>query len=82
MNKLSKVLRACRKDVGLTQAQLAIRIGVSRETVNALENSKVAAQRALTLTTLKAWYDVTGSAGASDKPLTALREYVMSRFTV
>lgn len=36
----SNRIRALREEAGLTQAELALRIGLTRQTVNALENGK------------------------------------------
>jgi len=36
--RLSNRLKACRTELGLTQAELAERVGVTRKTVNTVEN--------------------------------------------
>ena len=51
-----ETLKRARKNAGLTQQQIAQRVGVSRQTVNKIENNQVDAVRALKLITVQRWH--------------------------
>lgn len=53
-----KKLKEMRKESGFTQAELAIRLGISRETVIAIENEHPGTIDSLALGTLKKWWKV------------------------
>ena len=40
MGEMENIIRSRRKELGLSQEELARRCGVSRQTVNAIENNK------------------------------------------
>ncbi|TDF38552.1 helix-turn-helix domain-containing protein [Alteromonadaceae bacterium M269] len=49
-------LRRIRKEAGYTQAEMAVRVGISRETVIAIENEHPGAINSLELGVLKLWW--------------------------
>jgi DNA-binding XRE family transcriptional regulator len=51
-------LRHIRKEAGYTQAQVAERVGISRETVSAIENNQPAAIRTLEMDVIKKWWSM------------------------
>ncbi|GHB66420.1 hypothetical protein GCM10008107_14520 [Psychrosphaera saromensis] len=51
-----KELRGLRKEAGFTQAQIAKEIGISRETVVAIENEHPKVIDALSLEVVNAWW--------------------------
>lgn len=53
-----KKLKEMRKESGLTQAELAVRLGVSRETVIAIEKEHPGTIDSLAVGTLKQWWKV------------------------
>ena len=55
-HKFGTELKAIRKRAELTQQDLATKLGISRETVSALENNKESAINSLPVDTLIEWY--------------------------
>ena len=55
-----KLLRALREEAGFTQAVLASRLGVCRETIVNIENGRVETLRALPIDLVGRWWDVCG----------------------
>ena len=51
-------LRALRKEAGYTQGDLAIRIGISRETVSAIENEKPETMNSIGVEVINKWWSV------------------------
>lgn len=51
-------LRALRKEAGYTQGDLAIRIGISRETVSAIENEKPETMNSIGVEVISKWWSV------------------------
>jgi DNA-binding XRE family transcriptional regulator len=49
-------LKKIRKEAGYTQKQVADRVGLSRETVSAIENNQPAAIRSLEMSIIKKWW--------------------------
>ena len=49
-------LKSLRKEAGLTQAEIAKRIGISRETVVAIENEHPKTINALSLEVVNSWW--------------------------
>lgn len=49
-----------RKESSLTQAELAARLGVSRETVSAIENEKQETINSLSIDLIEKWWKVCG----------------------
>ena len=54
----AKHLKQLRLDAGLTQLELGMRIGLSRETISAIENEHKAAINALTFEVVRKWWKV------------------------
>lgn len=52
------ILRTMRKEAGLTQAELARTIGISRETVVAIENDHPKTVEALSISILEYWVNI------------------------
>ncbi|TDF37478.1 helix-turn-helix domain-containing protein [Alteromonadaceae bacterium M269] len=50
------LLKAMRKEAGLTQKELASRIGISRETVSAIENEKPETINSIEAEVVSAWH--------------------------
>ena len=76
-----KVLRALRKEAGFTQALLAMRVGISRETVSAIENEKPETMDVLGADIIQKWYSVC-AASASQQVKAEYYRYVMDYFKV
>lgn len=53
-----------RKEAGLTQAELAGRLGVSRETVSAIENEKQETINGLSIELIEKWWRVCGQSSS------------------
>lgn len=53
-----EALRALRKDAGLTQEDLAFKVGLSRETVSAIENNKPGTIDSIGLEVLDKWHRI------------------------
>ncbi|KXI27613.1 helix-turn-helix domain-containing protein [Paraglaciecola hydrolytica] len=51
-------LKALRKEAGFTQGELAIRIGISRETVSAIENEKPETMSNIGVEIISKWWTV------------------------
>ncbi|MCC2616694.1 helix-turn-helix domain-containing protein [Aestuariibacter halophilus] len=51
-------LRALRKESGYTQEELAVRIGISRETVSAIENEKPETMNSIGVEVISKWWSV------------------------
>ncbi|MCV2886079.1 helix-turn-helix domain-containing protein [Aestuariibacter sp. AA17] len=51
-------LRALRKESGYTQEELALRVGISRETVSAIENEKPETMSAIGVEVISKWWSV------------------------
>jgi DNA-binding XRE family transcriptional regulator len=49
-------LRRIRKEAGYTQAEMAARVGISRETVSAIENEQPGAINSLEMSVIKQWW--------------------------
>jgi len=60
--RLGNRLKEARQDLGLTQAELALRVGVSRKTINTIENAVFTPSVALALALARAF----------DRPVEAL----------
>lgn len=54
LDEIGQVIRGRRKELGLTQLELATRVGVSRQWIVAIEGGKPRAQVSLLLETLRA----------------------------
>jgi HTH-type transcriptional regulator/antitoxin HipB len=70
------LLRAMRKESGLTQKDLATRIGISRETVSAIENEKIEAIRSIGADVISSWYIICRQ-GASNQTRTKFFSHIM-----
>ncbi|AEE23322.1 helix-turn-helix transcriptional regulator [Paraglaciecola chathamensis] len=57
-SELPVILRNLRKEAGYTQGELALRVGLSRETVSAIENNKPESLRTLQIEVVKKWWSV------------------------
>ena len=57
-NKMAEDLRKMRQEAGFTQRELAQRLGVSRETVLAIENKRPYALNSLSMQLVKTWFAV------------------------
>jgi HTH-type transcriptional regulator / antitoxin HipB len=55
-----QLLKIMRKEAGLTQAELATRLGVSRETISAIENEKPETVASLSIELIEKWWRVCG----------------------
>ena len=55
---LPKTLRALRREAGYKQNELALRLGISRETVSAIENSKEETIKNLPDEVVRKWWSV------------------------
>ncbi len=53
--RLANRLREAREELGLTQAELAVRVGVSRKTINTVENGVFTPSTTLALTLAQAF---------------------------
>lgn len=51
-------LKLLRKEAGYTQEELAIRIGISRETVSAIENEKPETMNSIGVEVISKWWSV------------------------
>lgn len=51
-----KELKRIRKEAGYTQAEIAVRVGISRETVSAIENEQPGAINSIELGVIKKWW--------------------------
>lgn len=51
-------LRTLRKESGLTQGELALRIGLSRETVSAIENDKPETMNSISVEVINKWWSL------------------------
>ena len=60
--RLGNRLKEARQELGLTQAELALRVGVSRKTINTIENAVFTPSAALALALARAF----------DRPVEAL----------
>ena len=57
-SKLAEILKDLRKESGYTQLDLASRLGISRETVSAVENNKRSTIESLGLEVCNKWWAV------------------------
>lgn len=60
-----QLLKIMRKEADLTQAELAERLGVSRETVSAIENEKQETINGLSIDLIEKWWNVCGKRSSS-----------------
>ena len=60
------LLRTMRKEAGLTQDQLRIRLGISRETVSAIENEKCETINSIEVEVVSKWHIVCKQRVSSD----------------
>ena len=51
-------LRALRKEAGYTQEELGLRVGISRETVSAIENEKPETMSSIGVEVISKWWSV------------------------
>ena len=58
------LLKMMRKEAGLTQAELAERLRVSRETVSAIENEKLETINSLSIDLIEKWWRVCGQSSS------------------
>lgn len=56
--ELPTILRDLRKEAGFTQDELAPRIGISRETISAVENAKPETIDSLSIEMIRKWWSV------------------------
>lgn len=70
------MLRAMRKEAGLTQKELSIRISISRETVSAIENEKLETINSIGAEVISAWH-IACRQGASSSTLTEFFGHMM-----
>ncbi len=63
--ELVPILVALRESVGLTQAEIGLRVGLSRETVSAIENCRPATLKSLSLTVLHRWWNCCRSSASN-----------------
>ena len=61
-----QMLRRIRKEAGYTQDELARRIGLSRETISAIENEHKKSISGLRIETIKLWMKACGSRVSAD----------------
>lgn len=57
-SEIPVILRNLRKEAGYTQGELAQRLGLSRETVSAIENHKPETMRTLQIEVVNKWWSV------------------------
>jgi HTH-type transcriptional regulator/antitoxin HipB len=57
-SEIPVILRSLRKEAGYTQGEIAQRLGLSRETVSAIENNKPETMRTLQIEVVKKWWSV------------------------
>ncbi len=72
-------LKALRKESGLTQEDLAYRIGISRETVSAIENEKPETMNNISVEVISKWWSVCRQK-ASDQTRNSFFSTVMDYF--
>lgn len=60
------LLRAMRKETGLTQAQIGQRLGISRETVSAIENEKPETMNSIGAEVFSNWHIICKQSVSSD----------------
>jgi DNA-binding XRE family transcriptional regulator len=66
-NKINiQLLKMMRKESGLTQNDLALRLGVSRETVSAIENEKPETISVLSIDLIEKWWRICGQSSSSN----------------
>lgn len=75
----AELLRALRKDNGLTQQELAKRLGLSRETVVGIENNHRQQIENILASTEKKWWEVCRSQ-AKPETRESFRDFVLSWF--
>jgi HTH-type transcriptional regulator/antitoxin HipB len=71
-------LRSLRKEAGYTQGELAFRVGISRETVSAIENEKPETMNAIGVEVISNWWSVCrqkASAQTRDSFFSTVMEY-------
>ncbi|MGJ8682680.1 helix-turn-helix domain-containing protein [Paraglaciecola sp.] len=51
-------LKALRKESGYTQEELALRVGISRETVSAIENEKPETMNSIGVEVISKWWSI------------------------
>jgi DNA-binding XRE family transcriptional regulator len=51
-------LKSLRKEAGYTQGELALRVGISRETVSAIENEKTETMNSIGVEVISKWWAV------------------------
>ena len=73
------LLKAMRKEANLTQKELAGRIGISRETVSAIENEKIETINSIGAEVISAWH-ITCRQGASSNTLNEFFGHMMKYF--
>ncbi len=73
------LLRELRKEAQLTQADIAARIGISRETVSAIENDKRETIEALGAEVISKWHMICAQR-ASDNTRNKFFQHVMQYF--
>ncbi len=73
------LLRTMRKEAGLTQEQLKVRLGISRETVSAIENEKPETINSIEAEVVSKWHIVCKQSVSSDTG-TAFFEHMMKYF--
>lgn len=71
-------LRVLRREAGLTQQQIADALGMSRETVVAIENNKPSAIEGLKLKTIQMWCGVCRQHHVRFKTLDRFSKYTLS----
>ena len=74
-----QILKKLRTGAGLSQKELASRIGISRETVVAIEREHPGTINALKLKVIKKWYDTCGTANNSEAKK-GFKAYILKMF--
>lgn len=73
------LLKAMRKEAGFTQKDLALRIGISRETVSAIENERPESINSMETEVVSAWH-ITCKQGVSSDTGTEFFGHMMKYF--
>ena len=74
-------LKSLRKEAGLTQKELASRIGLSRETVVAIENEYVGSIDKLSIEVVNAWWAVCRRT-VSEKTRESFKSHILRFFNI
>jgi HTH-type transcriptional regulator / antitoxin HipB len=76
-----KILKQKRRDAGYTQEELAVIIGISRETLSAIENEHIEALNALKIQVIAKWNDACNNkSDNTNKQDNPLKEAILKYF--